>query len=182
MIDPLRDPLAQFVVALGLALLFAGSATTKARQFARFTAQLAEYRLLPGFGVPAAAAVITLLEAALALTLPWPALQAPAGLAAASLLLTYATAIAINLWRRRDYIDCGCGDTPVLLTPWLIWRNGILAAGAMSLLLPTAARPLGFTDLWLGLLALGVLIMLYQAVEQLLENASVLREWHASHD
>lgn len=182
MLDALRDPLTQTVIALGLALLFAVGAVTKARHFARFSAQLAEYRLVPAVGVPVAAAIVALSEALVALALPWPTLRAPASLTAAALLSTYAAAIAVNLLRRRDYIDCGCGDTPVLLTPWLLLRNGVLAAAALSLALPGTNRAVGAVDLWLGLLALGVLIMLYQAVAQLLENASVLREWHESQD
>lgn len=182
MLDALRDPLTQTVVALGLTLLFAVGAVTKARHFARFSAQLAEYRLVPERVVTLAAAIVTLSEALIALALPWPGLQDAASLTAAGLLLIYAAAIAVNLLRRRDYIDCGCGDTPVLLTPWLLLRNGVLAAAALALTLPATARPVGWADLWLGLLALGVLIMLYQAWAQLLENASVLREWHESRD
>jgi len=95
---------------------------------------------------------------------PWPAL------AALLLLLLFATAIAINLKRGRDYIDCGCGQTFLKQTlRWtLVWRNGGLAAlllpslllsgpGTMSVALTGMATGLGFFLLYLALNILAAL-------------------------
>ena len=87
-----------------------------------------------------------------------------------------AAAIAINLLRGRSHIDCGCGDTPVLLSYWLVLRNALLAGGAAVLLLPATGDAALLS--WLAILpgAL-VLILCYVAMAQLLDNASSLREW-----
>jgi hypothetical protein len=176
------DVLLQLILAAALALLFAAAALHKWRSGPFFEAQLAEYRLLPEALVPVAARALALLELALALGLLVPATRPLAGAAAAGLLALYGGAIAVNLVRGRDWIDCGCGDTPVLLTPWLLLRNGVLVLGALLVALPAQARPLGWTDLLLGVPALLVLVVAWALVEQLLENASVLREWSQARD
>jgi len=145
------DPLIQAVLGAALAVLFAAAAAHKLRSGARFAAQLAEYRLLP------------------------------AAIAAAGLLAGYGLAIAINLARGRRYIDCGCGDTRQLLSPWLLVRNGLLAGGAILVALPAEARVAGWAEVVVGCVAFVVLVLTYLAAEKLLENASVLREWRESH-
>ena len=176
------DVLLQLILAAALALLFAAAALHKWRSGPFFEAQLAEYRLLPEAGVPFAARALAVLESALAVALLVPATRQPAALAAALLLALYGGAIAVNLVRGRDWIDCGCGDTPVLLTPWLLLRNGLLVAGALVVALPVGSRPLGWHDLVLGVPALLVLLVTWALAEQLLENASVLREWSRARD
>ena len=104
-----------------------------------------------------------------------------AAIAAAGLLAGYGLAIAINLARGRRYIDCGCGDTRQLLSPWLLVRNGLLAGGAILVALPAEARVAGWAEVVVGCVAFVVLVLTYLAAEKLLENASVLREWRESH-
>lgn len=176
------DVLLQLILAAALALLFAAAALHKWRSGPFFEAQLAEYRLLPEALVPVAARALALLETGLALALLVPATRSVAGGAAAGLLALYAGAVAVNLVRGRDWIDCGCGDSPVLLTPWLLLRNAVLGLGALLVALPTEGRPLGWTDLLLGVPALLVLVVTWALAEQLLENASVLREWSQARD
>lgn len=178
----MNDPLLHVQIALGLTLLFASTAAHKVRHSARFQAQLAEYRLLPAMLVGPVAWLIVLVELGIAFALPWPALRPAAGAAAAAVLVGYGLAISVNLLRGRSYIDCGCGDTPVLLSSWLLLRNGLLAAAAAALMLPIADRTMGWADLAVALISLPVLILVHRAVEQLLENASVLREWRMSRD
>lgn len=178
----MNDPLLHSVIGCALAILFAAAALHKVREAPRFQAQLAEYRLLPAVLIAPAAWLLALVEAAIAVALLWPALRPYAGAVAAVMLLAYAGAIAANLLRGRSYIDCGCGDTPVLLSPWLLVRNTVLAAGAATLLLTTSGRVLSWADLAIALVSLPVLLLVYRAVEQLLENASVLREWRMSRE
>jgi hypothetical protein len=178
----MNDPLLHSLVGCALAILFAAAALHKVRQAPRFQAQLAEYRLLPTVLVAPAGWILAVSEAAIALGLLWPDLRPYAGAAAAVLLVAYAGAIAVNLLRGRSYIDCGCGDTPVLLSPWLLARNLVLATGAATLTLTTSDRVLSGADLAIALVSLPALLLAYRAVEQLLENASVLREWRMSRD
>ena len=105
-----------------------------------------------------------------------------AGMVAAALLIGYAAAIAINLIRGRSYIDCGCGDTPQMLSGWLLLRNAMLAAGAFTVTLPTPSAAFSWFDLLIAVPAFIVICVIYMTVEQLLENASALREWRELRD
>lgn len=176
------DLLFQTLIACALALLFLGAALHKWRGGLRFEAQLSEYRLLPERLVGPVARLLAVLESLVAIALVLPQTRALAALVAAGLLFAYGGAIAVNLLRGRSHIDCGCGDTPQMLSPWLLLRNALLAGGALLVALPAADRALGWTDLALGLPALLVLVITYQLAEQLLENASVLREWREARD
>lgn len=178
----MRDPLLHSLIACALAILFASAAVHKIRHAARFQAQLAEYRLLPGALVAAAGWLLAVSEAAIAAALLWPTLRPWAGASAAAVLIAYAAAIGVNLLRGRSYIDCGCGDTAVLLSPWLLLRNAVLAAGAGMLMLPVSDRVLSWADLAIAIVSLPALLVAYRAVEQLLENASILREWRMARD
>jgi hypothetical protein len=178
----MNDPLLHFVVAMSLCLLFASAAVYKIRQSARFEAQLAAYEIVPKKLTIAIARLLAWTETAIALAMLLPQTRTWAGIAAAAMLLTYGLAMAINMLRGRVSIDCGCGDIPVLLSPWLIVRNASLAAGALVLLLPTTDRAFSWTDFVLAALCLPALAFAYRAVEQLMANASVLHEWSTPRD
>lgn len=180
--SPLSLFVVQLAIAIALAALFLNAAYHKLHERLRFQAQLAEYELLPAVLVPAATVTLAALEIVGGISLLIPGswfLSAPL---AAGLLLTYGVAIAINLVRGRTHIDCGCGDAPQLLSGWLVLRNGVLALGALALLPGTLAAGLAPWFGYLAAVALGGLLTLtYSAVTQLLENASVLKEWRAPH-
>src|SRR5439155_1412646 len=65
-------------------------------------------------------------------------------LAAASLLVVYGAAIAVNLARGRWDIDCGCAGPADRrpITGWLVARNAVLAAAALAGLAPVHPRAL----------------------------------------
>jgi hypothetical protein len=170
------------MIAAALAILFGAAALHKARHAARFHAQLADYRLLPTALVTPVGWFLTLVEAGTAAALLAPGLRPWAGAVAVTLLLGYAGAIAVNLLWGRSHVDCGCGDAPLLLSGWLLIRNGLLATGAATLTLSTSERVLTSADLAVALVGLPALLLAYRTVEQLLENASRLREWRVSGD
>jgi hypothetical protein len=117
-------------VCVGLVFLLA--AAQKMRHWRVLSGVIANYRLLPRWSVAPASALLPPLEMTIAILLllatPW------AGVAAIILLALFAAAMAINLKRGRDQIDCGCGQS--FLKQSLRWtlvvRNAVLAA----LLLP----------------------------------------------
>lgn len=168
----------QTVIALALALLFAAAGLYKLRHRTKFQAQLAEYRLLPPALTPAVSLMLAAIELALALLLLLPAARAVAGYAAATLLIGYAAAIGVNLLRGRSHIDCGCGDRPQLLSEWLLLRNAVLAGGALLTTLSTAPTSFVWSDLIIAVPVFLVICVVYLIAEQLLENASALREWN----
>lgn len=120
-------------------LVFVLAAVQKAQSWKLLPGVISNYRLLPRFTVPVAAALLPPMELALGLLLlsaqamPW------AQFAGSALLALFAAAMAINIRRGRDHIDCGCGQS--FLKQSLRWslvaRNGALAL----LLLPSLATP-----------------------------------------
>src|SRR2546430_7884607 len=101
------DPVIAAALRRALALLFFVAAGHKLRVLGRFRATLAEYRLLPAGLVPLAAALVVGAEAAAAGALLVPGTRATGLVSAATLLLVYGAAVAINLARGRRDIHCG---------------------------------------------------------------------------
>jgi hypothetical protein len=128
----LHDLLAAVSVAgrTGVGLVFVLAATQKAMHWRILPGVISNYRLLPRWMHWPVAVLLVPLEMVLGVTLlsaqlkPWPEL---AGIV---LLLLFAAAMAVNVARGRDHIDCGCGES--FLRQSLSWalvaRNGVLAA------------------------------------------------------
>ncbi|MDE2371502.1 MAG: methylamine utilization protein MauE [Burkholderiales bacterium] len=144
---PAVDPVIAHAAAACVGALMLIAAVEKWRDLATFRDALDNYRLLPAAAVPAFALALPLLEAlAGALLLPLATRQLGAALALA-LWLTYTAAIAINLLRGRDRIDCGCGGaahTP--LGAGLLLRNAVLMALALLAAAPLHERGLVWLD------------------------------------
>lgn len=141
------DPLFSLSAAYALAAVFTLAAAHKLLGFARFRAAFLNYGLVPDRPARALAPVVPALELLAAGLLLVPAARmAGAGIAFA-LLAAYSGAIALNLWRGRTDIDCGCswGQTAPGLTPWLLIRNASLGLLPLVVLLPVvmgSGRPL----------------------------------------
>lgn len=160
------DPVLSLVVKAGMSLLFAFAVWHKLRDWPRIGSVIAGYRLFPpAAGVPAAFLVVALELGAAA-----GALFSPAALClSAGLLLIYAGAIAVNILRGNDQIDCGCIGFAAA-RPRLRWamviRNGVLASLALlAAFQPVLDRPLVWVD-YLSLVAvLAGASLLYAALE-----------------
>ena len=172
------DPVPIIVIRAALALLFAVSALQKLRAPAAFTHAVREYRLLPARLALPFAAVLIVLELVLAIGAFMGSATAVLGIVA--LLLLYSVAIAINLWRGRVEIDCGCGGASQgrPLSLWLLGRNGGLAALGALALLPVVPRTLGLLDAFAIGAALIVAAALYAASENLAGMSPRLRALH----
>lgn len=171
------DPLIGNAVALGLALLFLPAAWHKISAHAQFVAALNDYRLLPQPLLRPVAASLPVVEAALAVA--WLAGERGGVLAAATaaLLAVYAAAMAINLWRGRARISCGCGlgrsaEGDAQLSWWLVARNLLLAGLAGVAALPAAHREFGPFDALTLASATAAAALLYAGGSQLLRNAA----------
>jgi len=167
------DPIYPTVCALALAVILASAAAHKLRAPARFARQLGDYALLPQALLSPMARLIPLLEAALALGLLLPASRLWAAFGTAALLAAYALGIAINLWRGRKDMDCGCSgpDQAQPLRPALLLRNATLVALALLAAWPPLPRVLGMADMLVAVTASAVLVLLYTASDTLLANA-----------
>lgn len=169
------DPVLMLLPGAFFALLFGVAATHKLLAWRLFQQQLIDYRVLPRALATPAAVAVPLLEALAALG--WlDAISRPvAALLSAVLLSVYAGAMACNLLRGRDTIDCGCGgaDGTQVIRWALVARNALLALAALPLALPVAwelSREPGWID-WLSINA-GALVLtgMYLALNQVLAN------------
>ena len=109
-------------------LVFLLAAIQKAQHWRILPGVIANYRLLPRWMAWPAAALLPPMEMVLAVLLPSAQLSPWPSVAAMLLLTLFAIAMAINITRGRDHIDCGCGESFLRQTlNWaLVARNGLL--------------------------------------------------------
>ncbi len=164
------DPLVRDTLWAATTVLFSLALYHKLRDWAGFRRALAAYRIVPSSLVPMVAVVVVLLEAAVV----FGRFAALAGV----VLLAYAAVIAVNLVRGRDRIDCGCGGVAgrERLSWWLVGRNVVCAAGAFAASSRANLRDLEWMDAFSVVAAVAVLFALYVATDQLIANATRMRE------
>ena len=168
------DRVVALLVAGTVALLFASAAWHKLRDLAAFRAILAGYGLLPAAIVPAAGVAVPLFEVLLAAgLLADGSTRRAAAVAGAALLIAYALAIGINLWRGRRDLSCGCGrDGGQPIAGWMLARNCALALLSLLAAVPVQPRPLEWADAVTLPAGVAALALVYLCVEQLLATAT----------
>lgn len=163
---PMLDLFLQFL----LALVFAGAAISKIQNTDEFHGVVRNFRLVP-----------EPLDGIVAFVLPWMELAIAASLltgiathlsaaAAGVLLLVFAGAIAINIFRGRTEIDCGCFRQGMRqrLSWALVARNMVLCAGAFWLAAqPAWLVPLGALDIIVAALAALAVLLIYLCANEL---------------
>ncbi|WP_253340853.1 MauE/DoxX family redox-associated membrane protein [Sphingobium sp. OAS761] len=151
---------------IGIGIVFLAAATAQWRHRAMMPGIIANYRLLPVAMVPVAALLLPLAELLTGAALA-AGLRPFAPIAGIALLLLFAAAMAINIRRGRDHIDCGCGHGALAhpIGAGLVVRNMVLAALLAPALAPAPA--LGATDLLTataGGIAIALLVWLSQSI------------------
>ena len=119
------------------------------------------------------------LEAALGIGVLLPVTRSVALIAVAGLLVLYAVAMAINLWRGKRNIDCGCGGDGQSLSWALVLRNAVLAGLALGVSGPAGERDFEWLD---GVTLVGGVLafyVLYLLVDELLRQSTRLRALRA---
>ena len=99
------DPVIGWIVRLIIAALLLSAAIPQLRNRAEFAGTIENYRIVPTWSAGVLSFALPLAELALGLAV-LVFLEALAG--AALLLIVYAAAVALNLARGRNHIDCGC--------------------------------------------------------------------------
>lgn len=170
------DPALTLLLALSAAALFAGAALHKLRSLAAFETVVAAYRIVPTLWVAMTARVAVTLELACAAGLLVGSLRARAAAVGAGLMLVYGGAIAINLYRGRVDIDCGCAGfgRRRSLASWMIIRNTTIAALLLAMLSGSEPRALGWIDMLTVLGGAVVAASLYAAIDMLLGQSAQL--------
>ena len=154
--------------------VFLRGAAHKFSDFSWFAYSVAEYRMLPtALAVPMAGLLLAS-EVAVTLGLVLPQTRTIAALGAAILLGIYGIAIAVNLLRGRDRIDCGCGGAGNGLSWFQVWRNAALAGFALVAAQSPSAVAIGPTDWIVALAAITAFCLVLVGAEKLAENWSYL--------
>ena len=127
--------LAETLVLL-IALVFAGSALAKLTAWDELPGVVRNFRVLPRALVPPVALLLPLLEAAIAPGILFKETRPVAALAAAVLFAVFGAALAMNYFRGRRHIDCGCfrSELKQPISIAVIVRNGLLTVCALLLL------------------------------------------------
>lgn len=170
-------PIIAVSCSLVLAVILLTGASHKLRAPHRFARQIEDYALLSGPAISVMARALPVIEGLLAIALLVPGLRIWGAAGAALLLALYTGAIAINLWRGRRDIDCGCSGPGLErpLSPALLARNGVLITMAVLAGLPTGAAALNGFGLFLIGASVAAVLILYTATEGLLTNQPRLK-------
>lgn len=170
------DPAVHLLVALGAALLFTSAAVHKLRDPLRFAEALAAYDILPAALVASVGRVLPFVELVCAVGLMIDASRYWSAICAIGLLALYGTAIAVNLWRGRTDIDCGCSGPAQRrsLSGWMVARNAVVASAMLVLFADSDARALTWTDALTISAGVCVMSCLYVAVEGMFGKALAL--------
>jgi len=152
-----------------LVLLITRALFHKAADIVRFTGFLSSYRVMPQASLKAFTYGLIFVEALTVVMILVSHFTQIGAAFAIGILLTYAAAIALNVYRGNFEIECGCGGPAMYLSYGLVWRNIAIATMALPLLL-IARQPIAFTDTAVAVVSGAVLYLLYVAVEQLIAN------------
>jgi hypothetical protein len=171
------DPVVGTVIVSSIALMFAVASFHKLRDMRAFVESVAGYRLFPARGGRVIAVGVVLMEVAVVAMSIWPSSRSVANILSIALLAGYATAMAYNLARGRDDVDCGCGAAdehrPIAL--WMVMRNLVLISGVGIAMLPWSVRTVAWTDLITIAGGVTVASVFYLIVDRLFGQVEPLR-------
>jgi Methylamine utilisation protein MauE len=163
------DPAIGALLSGAFALLFASAALHKLLDRDGFGRVFRAYGVVPP-SLGRLSALVPLLELTVGAGLLTAGARSGAAATGVALLVTYATAIAINLGRGRRDLACGCGgandERPI--AAWMVWRNLLLGALLALIRLPWSSRPLGAADAITIGAGTSVAALLYMSLDTLL--------------
>lgn len=124
---PAEIGLLAWVISGFIGVLFLAAALHKLQDPMLFYAQVDAYRLLPTSWSWWLSKFLPWLEILLVVLMFVPVTAHMAAWVAAALLFIYGAAIAVNVVRGRDDLDCGCGGPSVRISWKLVARNVLMA-------------------------------------------------------
>jgi Methylamine utilisation protein MauE len=147
-LDLTIDPAVAVLITVCAAALFGVAAFHKLRDPRLFEEIFTAYGVIPVSSRWRFSRLVPLIEAAVAAGVLFAPTRKVAVTAGAFLLLLYAGAIALNLYRGRRDLACGCGgpDERRTIAPWMVGRNLVLTLLLLTSLLPWTSRGLELTD------------------------------------
>ena len=173
------DPLLRLVATSFTVVVLARAIIEKLLDYEVYIANLREYQLLPEQFTAGAAAALVLAEIAAVVCLLAPAWATIGGVLTMALLALYAAAMTAAMVRGNSEIECGCGGEGQIVTSGLVVRNAVLIVIAGSILMPTSGRPMTWSDILGGSLAVLVGFLLLAIAEQIIKNSAAIRRSNA---
>jgi hypothetical protein len=170
------DTVFMWIISLCMAQLLGVAAWHKFNHMAEFKLVLNGYKILPFTWVSPASRLLMMLESLTAVALLLPGTRLMGALLAASLMLIYGGAMAINLLRGRRLLDCGCHlNSQKQPISWqAVVRNLMFTGTMLLLLLPQSTRVLNFLDGVLIIFGVAIASLIYVIFHQL-NNAQSLQ-------
>lgn len=168
----MTDPVTAGIVVGAMALILLSAAWHKFSEPNAFLAALAGYRLVPAPLLGTMQKIMPTIEVLLGIGSLVPYTRHAALYGASGLVALYGLAMAINLLRGRNYIDCGCGGSGQPLSWGLVLRNGVIAVAALAATGTASERVFDWLDgvtLIFGVLAFYIT---YLMADELLRQAS----------
>jgi len=118
--------------------------------------------------------ILGVTEILVALAILLPISRYFAAFAVGSLLTFYLIIMAVQLYKGKVDMDCGCAGpgAEMKISPVLLWRNGLLILVTFFCLAPSVGQiqPVWFISSMSALFA----IMLYSSIEKLIANKQII--------
>jgi hypothetical protein len=154
-----------------IAMIFALSAIHSMRDWAVYTAQVTQYKILPVRLARIASWILPPVQLAIGIMLVITNTACMPGLA---LMALFTAAIAINVARGRTDIECGCGGATGQKLSWALVTRNIILCGLLAVGLTAPNTSWDAATLVTIIGATAFLVTLYFAAGQLLANAQAL--------
>ena len=166
------DPIFLTLICYCFALLFGLAGAHKLSNRSETQTLIDAYNLVPAPLLAPASLLVPILELAIGAGLMFGATRSIAVIAGGVLLIAYGAAMAINLYRGKRDLDCGCsfGDRAQKISPPLVYRNALLATLIFMAAMPVSNRETGMMDAFIIAVSLIAASILYAAANTLIEN------------
>ena len=165
------------IATLLLSYLFVVGGCQKLGDPANFQHVVSDYKIFQETWSPLLARLLPFIEVCAGLALLVPVVRGTALVLLAALLATYTAAIAINIFRGRLDIDCGCagpGQEQTIST-WLLGRNTVLMLSALLAYSAIEGEVLGPVGWSIAFLGTALAALMYHAFNQLIANKNLLQ-------
>ncbi len=165
------------IAALMMSCLFVVGGYQKLANPHYFHLVLRDYEVVPESWSGPLARLVPLLELGAGLVVPVSSMREAGLLVIAFLMLIYTAAMALNIYRGRADLDCGCAGPGQVqaVSGWLVVRNAALLAMILFSVFAPQSESLDFLGWSLALFGAVLASLIYHAINQLIANHNLLR-------
>lgn len=173
---PLIDPVIGHAAAAAVGIILIAGSIEKLRDIELFRYAMENYRLLDSRAVALLAPLFAAAELLAGSGLVFETTRPLAMWLGLGVMALATGAVAVNLLRGHDRIECGCGTGGQRISWGLVGRNLCLIAAIVLAAGEELPRSLGPVDYFSVAGAILALLAIYASVNQLLANQPLLKE------